>query len=190
MPTVSIAAIVLAAGSSRRLGQPKQLVQLNGETLLARVLRVAFEAELSPVFVVISDAKLTIFVEQAHATVAWNPEAPEGIASSIRTGVTHAIQAGASGAVLLTCDQIAVSAEHVKALCVIPDSAAGSLYAGRVGIPAYFPASNFPDLLQLQGDTGARRLLLSARAVQNEGLALDLDTPQDVEKARAVMENQ
>lgn len=187
---MSIAAIVLAAGASRRLGHSKQLVQLNGETLLARVIRIAIQAELSPVLAVIADAGLAPLIERAQATVVWNSEASEGMASSIRTGVTHAIQAGAFGVVLLTCDQIALSAEHLRELCAHPESPAGSLYVGRIGIPAYFPASSFPDLLQLRGDTGARSLLVSARAVQNEQLALDLDTVQDVAIAREAMEKE
>lgn len=184
---MSIAGIVLAAGASRRLGRPKQLVELAGETLVARALRIANQAELSPVIAVIAGRALAPFVEGAHAEIVWNTHAAEGMASSIRAGVSRAMRAGVSGAVLLTCDQIALTAQHLRALCAETDSPAGSRYAGRVGIPAYFPASSFASLLQLHGNTGARHLLLSARTVQNESLATDLDTPDDLKMARSII---
>jgi CTP:molybdopterin cytidylyltransferase MocA len=58
-----------------------------------------------------------------------------------------------------------------------------------VGIPAYFPAADFGELLRLEGDTGARELLRSAAAVVCEGLALDVDTEEDLERARLFLRN-
>jgi CTP:molybdopterin cytidylyltransferase MocA len=187
---VSIAAVVLAAGASRRLGRPKQLVEIGGETLLARAIRVAGEAGLQPVLVVIADPALAPPAHAAGAAVAMNLDAGEGIASSIRAGIASLQSSAASGAVLMTCDQVAMNAQHLRALCEHPESTAASAYAGVLGVPAYFPATRFPDLLQLQGDRGARDLLREARAIPTEALALDLDTEEDVALARKVLEEQ
>ena len=69
-----------------------------------------------------------------------------------------------------------------------PERITGSAYAGKIGIPAYFPATSFPDLLVLRGDTGARELLRRAASVADEGLALDIDTQEDFDRARKRLE--
>ena len=184
---MKIPAVILAAGFSRRLGRPKQTVVLGGETLLERAVRTAQEARLSPIVAVVPDADWTDSLHPKGATVLLNPEAGEGIAASIRLGVAWARNVGASGVVLMTCDQVAVSAAHLRALCEVRGEATGSGYAGKVGIPAYFPESSFAALMRLSGDTGARELLQQARVVTTEALAFDIDTEQDVEQARKML---
>ena len=78
------------------------------------------------------------------------------MASSIRIGV--AAVHGADGVVLMTCDQPAVTAGHLRKLTATGEITA-SAYAGRRGVPAYFPAAAFPALMRLTGDAGARALL-------------------------------
>lgn len=182
-----VAGIVLAAGLSRRLGRPKQSVEIAGESLLQRAVRVAGEAGLSPLLAV-SDADAQ-YVPVLSCTVVLNPEAAEGMASSIRAGVraleaSHEVQ----GAVLMTCDQVLMTAAHLRALCVEPERVTGSAYAGRVGVPAYFPRRSFEKLLTLRGDAGARELLCAASAITAEELALDIDTEDDLQRARALLE--
>jgi CTP:molybdopterin cytidylyltransferase MocA len=163
---VSTAAVILAAGFSRRLGRPKQTLKLAGETLVERAARIASEAGLSPIFIVVNrEADFCTALEQRGYCVVMNERAAEGMASSIRRGVTAAKTFHASGVVLMTCDQVKLDA--------------ASLYAGRKGIPAYFPASSFDALFALAGDTGARELLRPAEAIANEALAVDIDTEAD-----------
>lgn len=181
---MSVAGIILAAGASRRLGRPKQAVILHNETLLQRAIRVAHAARLSPLAVVIADEILVAEVRTHGAIALLNPESHEGMASSIRTGVRWAQQSGAAGAVLMTCDQVAVTPEHLAALCERTDEPAGSAYAGKIGVPAYFPAAMFQALLELRGDIGARHLLVHARAIPTEALAFDIDTEEDLLRAR------
>jgi CTP:molybdopterin cytidylyltransferase MocA len=185
-----IAAVVLAAGLSRRLGRPKQTLELNGETLLARAVRLATEAGLSPILTVISDPALTHLLEPTGATVLLNPNPSAGIASSIRIGIAAAKALNASGVVLMTCDQPTLTPAHLRALCGRPESITGSAYAGTVGIPAYFPSSAFDDLLSLQGDHGARHLLHHARSIQNPSLDHDIDTGSDLIRARQLLEKE
>jgi CTP:molybdopterin cytidylyltransferase MocA len=188
---VSIAAVVLAAGASRRLGHPKQNIVLDGETLLQRTVRLALDAGLSPIFVVVR--KETEPVEIAlspHVIIVLSQDADEGIASSIRSGITAAAGYNVEGAVMLACDQPALHATHLRALVEDQHRLTASAYGGSLGVPAYFPAGIFSSLLQLRGDTGARSLLKKAHAIQAEELNLDIDTEQDVEIARALFETQ
>lgn len=181
----SVAAIVLAAGASHRLGTPKQLVRLRSETLLERAVRVAFEAGLEPVLGVLP-AGLLIDPAPVGMVSVVNHEADEGIASSIRTGVRAlaARSPDCSGAVLLACDQPAVTASHVRELAHGDADVVASGYSGRKGVPAYLPRAFFDTLLALRGDLGARDILRDARVIPLPGGELDIDTLQDLERAR------
>jgi molybdenum cofactor cytidylyltransferase len=181
-----IAAVILAAGSSKRLGQPKQLIEIAGTTLLHRAVSVAIAARLSPVIVVVNNAELIQPLKAMGAQAMVNPRHLEGMATSIHAGVELARRINSSGVVIMACDQPAVIADHLRELIAQPDIMSGSGYAGKIGIPAYFPADNFGDLLQLEGDAGARALLCNARAVLAEDLTLDIDTQQDLDRARAL----
>lgn len=183
---MSTAAIVLAAGFSRRLGRPKQMVVLGGETLLQRAVRIAREAELGPLLVVVHRQLAEEQRRQPmECTVVVNDEAEEGIASSIRAGVQAAAQMPeVDGVVIMTCDQVAQRPEHLRALRRVRDVITGSAYSGgKIAVPAYFPRESFDALLALQGDAGARELLHSAAAIAAEELALDIDTEEDVQHA-------
>ena len=174
---MTTAAVILAAGFSRRLGYAKQTILIGGETLLARAVRVACEAGLASVIVVVNAE----FAEELPGcVVVVNTLADEGMASSIRCGVERATELGAGGLVVMACDQVGLRAEHLRALCVEAGRVTGSGYAGKVGIPAYFPAASFGELLALRGDVGARGLLRDAESVTDDGLALDVDTEEDV----------
>jgi CTP:molybdopterin cytidylyltransferase MocA len=179
-----IAAVVLAAGASRRLGRPKQEVVLGGETLVERAVRVAVEAGLSPVLVVVrAEGDSGRSLQRLGALVVWNDRADEGMAASIRLGVEAARALKVTGAVVMTCDQVAVTADHLLALCAEPERVTASEYSGRKGVPAYFPAASFAELLKLEGDAGAREILRASASVRNEAVALDVDTEEDVAKA-------
>ncbi len=177
----NVAAVVLAAGASRRLGRPKQAVEIGGETLLERAVRVAREAGLQPVIVVVRDAGVAVGLDECEVVV--NALADEGMASSIRCGVSRGQELGVAGLVIMACDQVLLRAEHLRELCTEPGRVTGSGYVGKVGIPAYFPAEGFGELMKLRGDVGARELLRSAAVVVDEGLALDVDTEADVLRA-------
>jgi len=183
---VMTAAVVLAAGASVRLGEPKQLVQLAGEKLLERAVRTAREAGCSPVVVVLgADAELIAAqCDLSDAVVAINDVWSEGMASSIRLGMRTlgAAAKDADGVVLMTCDQPAVTAEHLRTLMKAGETTA-SAYAGRRGVPAYLPSTAFAQLMQLRGDAGARDLLRGTEAVELADGELDIDTVEDLAEA-------
>jgi CTP:molybdopterin cytidylyltransferase MocA len=195
---MQVPAIILAAGASRRLGQPKQLVQIAGETLLARTIRIVGESGADPVFVVLGAHREIIAanVDLSHIHPAYNPLWEQGIASSIHAGMTalHEFDPEAKAALLLVCDQPRLTAEHLRSLirayeqtvepAIVGCMIVASQYAGIAGIPAIFPASQFASLMALQGDAGAKILLqgpaLSRVALPFAGGEIDVDTPSDL----------
>jgi molybdenum cofactor cytidylyltransferase len=179
-----IAAIILAAGSSKRLGQPKQLVEVGGETLLHRAVNKAINARFDPVIVVVNHASLIEPLQAIGVQVLVNHHHLEGMSTSIHAGVRWASGSNVSGVVIMACDQPAVTTQHLLELTSHPEIMSGSGYAGKIGIPAYFPAATFGDLMILEGDSGAREMLRNARTVFAEDLQLDVDTQEDLHRAR------
>ena len=184
---MSIAAVVLAAGASTRLGEPKQLATLGGETLLERAVRVAREAGCSPVVVVVGAEYVKVLGNSVLGDVVTviNDKWEEGMASSIRLGVRALGFAAkdADGVLLMTCDQPAVTAKHLRWLMARVEVKA-SRYAGKNGVPAFFPKKYFGKLMELKGDAGARELLADARYEELENGELDVDTVEDLKRAR------
>jgi molybdenum cofactor cytidylyltransferase len=204
MPDFRCAAVILAAGASTRLGQPKQLILLDRESLLRRTTRLAVEAGCSPVAVVLGFEAVRMLpeVECLPVEVVTNSEWQEGMGSSLRCGMTALCQTEPqpNGVLVLVCDQPRLSSEHLRELLVRHQSAnagtrgtgitiTASFYAQRAGVPAVFSASLFPGLLASAGDQGARNLIRAhAAGLQSipwpEG-ELDLDRPEDLKPGEA-----
>jgi CTP:molybdopterin cytidylyltransferase MocA len=89
----------------------------------------------------------------------------------------------AEGVLLMTCDQPAVTVKHIFHLRLRAEVKA-SRYAGRNGVPAFFPKKYFGQLMALKGDAGARELLAEARYEELENGELDVDTVEDLKRAR------
>ena len=187
---MSIAAVILAAGASKRLGEPKQLVRLGDETLLERAVRVAREAGCSPVVVVLGAEYTQVLTSCSLGDVVTviNDGWQEGMGSSIRIGVyaCQNVADGLRGVVVMACDQPAVTAPHVKRLMEGHELCA-SRYAGRNGVPAFFPREHFAALMSLDGDTGARELLSGAGQIDLPYGELDVDTADELAHARELL---
>lgn len=191
-----IAAIVLAAGGSRRLGHPKALVRIEGRTLVERAWRAAREGGCSPVLVVVgcdADA-LLVRLRGRPVEAVVNPGWREGMASSIRAGI-RALERRwpeVGAALLLACDQPRLEGRVVRRLLAragrAPSAIVASRYAGRDGIPVLFPRERFPELARLRGERGARSLLRrhpgSVARVAWPGGAEDLDRLSDLDRLR------
>lgn len=190
-----IPAIVLAAGASSRLGQPKQLVEYHGETLLARAIRLTLEAGSDPVFVVLGanlEAILPVGLSD-RAVPVINKDWAEGISSSIQAGLraVHGTLPATQGVLLLNCDQPRLSPGHLRDLLRTFSSESGaviaaSAYEGILGTPAVFPRGAFRQLFELRGDRGAR-VLFSKPPCRVFGVPfpdgeIDIDTPADLDQ--------
>jgi CTP:molybdopterin cytidylyltransferase MocA len=186
-------AIILAAGASRRLGHPKQLVLVEGETLLGRTMRVAREAGADPIFVVLggNQASIEAGVDFTNVDRVQNADWEKGIATSIHAGIEalYARCPDASAALILACDQLYLTAGHLRSLIETHRVSCGptivaSRYKGMPGIPAVFPDLYFSELLRLRGDTGARHLLRAHDRelawVEFAGGEFDIDSPSDL----------
>jgi molybdenum cofactor cytidylyltransferase len=188
------AAIILAAGASTRLGQPKQLVQLHGESLLRRTVRLACEAACAPVIVVLGRDTEDHSRELARlaALAVINPNWQTGMASSLKHGLRAALNTNPNmqHALLLVCDQPRLDAAHLQKLLLAHNDGSSAITASRyretLGVPTIFSKKIFPELLALTGDQGARRILQhhadQVTAIDFPGGELDLDTPEDLAK--------
>jgi molybdenum cofactor cytidylyltransferase len=189
-------AVILAAGASTRMGQPKQLLPLAGKPLLVRAVEAALASPAWPVVVVVganSDA-IRATLARWPVLLTENPAWAEGMASSIRAGIATLGQFSRAldGALIALCDQPAFSADTIAQLVAAQRTTGRSIvaahYAGRHGAPALFLREHFPTLAALTGEEGARTLLNGQperiAAVDLPALALDLDTPADYAAAR------
>ena len=183
-----VAAVVLAAGASSRLGRAKQLLTFGGKRLVRHVVDAAAAAACSPIVVVVGAQAGSVLEalagSEAHAVE--NPEWREGIASSLRRGI-FALPEQVDAAIVLLCDQPAVSPALLQALVATQRNTGKAIVACRwndvVGPPVLFLRERFPALLALSGDMGARSILGNA----GDGVALvefpdgdfDVDTPED-----------
>ena len=188
------AIILLAAGQSSRLGRPKQLLEVAGEKLLSKTVNAALGIEDIPVIVVLGAHadRLKPLLEDPRITVVENPDWPEGMASSVRCGLTEATNRfpETDGVVIIVCDQPRLDTPTLHRLIALQRSSgmptAAASYAGRLGTPAIFHASLFPELMKLSGDRGARQLLKelgsSVAILDFEDGALDIDTEEDYQR--------
>ncbi len=173
-PQSQIAAVILAAGESSRFGQPKQLIQFRGKTLVRRIVDAASEAGCRPILVVVGNSKpappvhaprssrgetkqheielvdvISSELKKTGATIVANPNWKCGIGTSIRTGVQHLIDT-------------------------------------TLGVPALFDRGRLPELLRLDDSAGAKSIILSNRDQVAEFPfpegKFDIDTAEDREQ--------
>lgn len=184
----NIAAVILAAGGSSRLGQPKQLLTFGGEPLLRRAVSAARDAGCDPVLVVVGEKELP----NVGALTVQNTEWQRGIGTSIRRGVER-LSSSTDAVVLLACDQPFVAAPVIGQLISTHEETGkpivASSYANTLGVPVLFDRSCFDGLLTLPDNEGAKALILSAgddvASVVFEQGAIDIDTPEDFARLSA-----
>ena len=183
----------MAAGASTRLGQPKQLLSWHENNLLQQMIETAQQV-VDGLLVVVLGAnadQLKPVVDNTGADIVYNAGWQEGIASSIRAGLTALTrkEPGIGRVIFMACDQPFVSASLLSELIAVQDQAGkkivASRYADTTGIPAIFDKSIFPVLLELQGDTGAKKIIQQyeheVETIPFPKGEIDIDTQRDYE---------
>ena len=184
---MTVGAAVLAAGASRRLGEPKQLALAGGVPLVRRAALAALACSCNEVAVVLGARASLVSAALDGLDVAhvFNAHWREGMAASIRAAVGWARQRAHDALLLVLADQPRLTARHLERIVRAHgrgEPLVASRYEGVLGVPALFASAEFGTLASLSGDVGARELLRSRRVapVDFRGGAFDVDTPRDV----------
>lgn len=200
---MAIATIILAAGGSSRLGQPKQLIQNNGESLVRRMAQQALALRAGPVVVVLGANQDRIMKELTGlaVTTVVNPTWAEGMASSLRTGLRALDTESTEAFLVVLTDQPYVTADLLQRLIDTRQSTGRGIIASRyaepdgiLGVPALFDNHYRREFLNLTGDTGARKLIQQYASDSTSVLfplaGIDLDTPADLRHWQAQQASQ
>jgi molybdenum cofactor cytidylyltransferase len=184
-----IAIILLAAGSSSRLGRPKQLLHYGQSTLLRHAAETGLATALGPVIVVLGAAeeRCRETLCGLPVTIVANPAWQEGMGSSIATGMQILDETSHGAVIIMLCDQPAITPAMLRSLEQYQRTTGKSIVASRcgetLGPPALFAARHFPQLRLLHGAQGARSLLQREADVYSlvcPEAGLDIDTEHDL----------
>jgi molybdenum cofactor cytidylyltransferase len=199
---MTVAAVVLAAGRSTRMGSNKLLEEIEGVPLVRRVAEAAVEAKLDPVVVVTGHegAAVATALEGLPVRLAENPDFADGLSTSLKVGI-GALPQGRDGAMILLGDMPLVTGSLLRRLVAAFEAEPGGLAAvplhdGEWGNPVILAPALFGDVQGLSGDKGARSLLEEHRdmvievPVSDDAVVVDVDTPEALKKAQALAQDQ
>jgi len=192
-----IAAIVLAAGTSSRMGESKQTLLLSGKPMLEKVLGIYRRAGVGAIIVVLGARAEEIRgrVNLEKETVVLNRLYRNGMSGSLRLGL-RAAEGKADAVIVALADQPFLSPDTIdsmievytrtKAPIVVP------VYHGVRGHPVLFDKSVFPEIKRIRGDRGAKSVVerhrdgLKEVPVEDRGVLVDIDTPSDYSKVKSL----
>ncbi|HEX8038401.1 MAG TPA: nucleotidyltransferase family protein [Chryseosolibacter sp.] len=188
---MNYAAIILAAGSSSRMGRSKQLLEVDGEKLLIRTIRAALETGLKDVVVVIGHHEEIHRkeIDKQPVEIVYNPTWQRGMGNSLKAGLSHLMMNHPSvdAVILLVCDQPHLSGNVLTTLIHRYEETGkpivASRYSGMPGVPALFDKTFFAKLTAIPDEEGAKKIILrhpsDTVTVEFPGGAVDLDTIED-----------
>ena len=183
--------VVLAAGSSTRLGTPKQLVVFQGYTLIRRAVDISLGVTNKLVVVIGAQAeKVHEELQGLPLIIARNKNFEEGIASSIRLGLNTLIEnfETVQAVIFIVCDQPHLSSHLLTQLIQSAEQTGNGIvactYSDTVGIPVLFRENYFNEILTLTGDMGAKKIIYDHMAdvvtIDFPAGNIDIDTPEDL----------
>lgn len=193
-----IAAIVLAAGLSSRMGANKLLTDLNGKPLLRYAVEAAADSMVDCVIVVTGNEadKAEAALKGLRVTSVRNPQYTKGLSTSLKAGVA-ALPKAFDGALILLGDMPQISSAFIDRMIVAFDpgdrrAICVAARHGRRGNPVLWARRFFPEIMALEGDVGAKHLMaMNAELVcevgaDDDGPITDIDTPEALAAARAL----
>lgn len=191
--SMRITAIILAAGSSSRMGQSKQMLKIGGEYLLTRTVRAFLDAGVTSVVVVLgaNEQAHRKLLEGLDVETVFNPSWNKGMGSSLKAGLKFltSTENPPEAVVVSVCDQPRLSAANISNLVKMHQQTGkpiiASRYSAKPGVPALFDRSCFKKLESLGDEQGAKRILTEnpgdVAEVEFAGGETDLDTMEDYE---------
>lgn len=190
-----IAAIILAAGGSRRYGEPKLLLPWKGEAIIRHVAKTALSAGLDPVILVAGDqaAAISQVISDLNVVLVENPDWETGQSSSLKSGM-NLLSHRCGGAVFFLGDQPQIPASLVRSLVERHVATLSPIVAplvdGQRGNPVLFDRVTFKDLMVLRGDVGGRPLFARYSTEwitwHDSSPLIDIDTPEDYERLASI----
>jgi molybdenum cofactor cytidylyltransferase len=186
-----ISIILLAAGSSSRMGQSKQLLPVEGEPLLLKSAKAALASGADNVVVVLgaNEKNHEKIIQHLPVTIVNNNDWQKGMGNSLKAGLSRILKSApdTAAAIIMVCDQPKLTGSHLKNLIQLhiktKSKIVASSYSNIVGVPALFDKSLFQNLLELEDEQGARRVLINhpdlIRTVDFAGGEIDLDSLAD-----------
>jgi molybdenum cofactor cytidylyltransferase len=192
--------VILAAGASSRMGVPKQLLHIDGISLIKRITEMAMDTPCYPIVVVLGANRQMIRkeLERMPITIIDNPQWENGMSSSIKMGLvgSYMTYKELEAVIFLTVDMPLVSVELIQKMIEKAESASGNSvslpdiiacrYNGQTGIPVLFKRKLFNDLLELDGDNGAKKVILAHKeqtaTIDFPEGKIDLDTIEEYRK--------
>lgn len=195
MAAVGVSGVVLAAGPSRRFGDrpPKQLVPIDGEPMVRRLVGRAAQSKLTEVIVVVGKAANEVekCCQGLDVRMVRNRRFAEGQSSSVKLGLA-AVDPTAAAVMFIPADQPELTVEVIDSILDCYSRTGGRIvvptYRGRRGAPVLFDHALFGELAEIEGDVGGRQLFSShgdeiVELPLASGAALrDLDTPDDLQR--------
>ena len=186
-----IGTILLAAGSSSRMGKSKQWLLVEREPLLLRSAKAALAAGAGKVFVVLgaNEKSHRDIIKELPVELVHNENWQKGMGNSLKAGLNHVLKMApeTEAVIIMVCDQPRITGDHLKNLIQkyteTRSKIVASTYSGAVGVPALFDKSLFPELFDVEDGMGAKKVLINHQVsivtIDFKGGEIDLDTPGD-----------
>lgn len=190
---MKIGAIILAAGASTRFGEPKQLAEFRGQTLLRRAVAAALISVCEPVVVALGAnyEQTSEEIKNLPVHVCYNAEWQIGLSASVKSGLESLlnVEPNISAAIITLADQPFVGAAQINSFAEKFYQSKAPIIAAEynqtVGVPALFAKELFDELVKLEGDQGAKMLMKSHQdsliKIALPEAAFDIDTKEDFE---------
>jgi molybdenum cofactor cytidylyltransferase len=186
---LKIAILILAAGSSSRLGQSKQLLEINGEPLLLHSAKTALQSKANKVLVVLGSEreKHDAILKGLPIEIHYNKDWKKGMGNSLKAGISNLTSFDINAVIIMVCDQPLLSSLHLNTIIKKYLSSGAPLIASRYadtdGVPALFDKSLFSELLRLEDEQGAKKIInkykTSLLSIDFPDGEIDLDTAED-----------
>lgn len=189
-----IAILLLAAGSSSRLGRSKQLLSITGQPLLLKSVKAAIESGIKNITVVLgaNEQAHREVITDAGVQVVVNTAWKKGMGNSLKVGLSYLLQQTpkAEAVITMVCDQPLINSDQLLKLVFEYESSestiVASFYQGVAGVPVLFDRTLFSELLSMSDEAGAKKMLQQhphlVKTVPFPGGEIDIDTEDDLKK--------